>query len=143
MHHVAIFKKSWKLIDKILSGAKTIESRWSINKIPPWNSIKKGDLIFLKNSGDKVRAVVEVDLVLQFSNLDKDDVKELLKNNYNKIGIDPEDFSSFLSRFENKNNCILIYLKNARKIDPFKIKKEGFGNMASWLMVKDINSVKL
>ena len=71
MHHVAIFKKSWKLIDKILNGTKTIESRWSINKISPLDSINKGDLVFLKNSGDKVCAVAEVDLVMQFSNLNK------------------------------------------------------------------------
>ncbi|PIN81762.1 hypothetical protein COV13_00005 [Candidatus Woesearchaeota archaeon CG10_big_fil_rev_8_21_14_0_10_32_9] len=143
MHHVAIFKKSWKLIDKILNGTKVIESRWSVNKIAPWDSVRKGDLIFLKNSGDKVRAVVEVDLVVQFSNLNKNNVKEILIDNYQKIGIEPDKFSFFLKNFENKKNCILIYLKNAKKIEPFKIKKDGFGNMASWMIVKDVNSVKI
>jgi len=143
MHHVAIFKKSWKLIDKILNGTKTIESRWSINKISPLDSINKGDLVFLKNSGDKVCAVAEVDLVMQFSNLNKSIVNEILTQNYHKLGMNPDKLSFFLKYFENKKNCILIYLKNAKKIEPFKIKKDGFGNMSSWLIVEDINSIKI
>jgi len=42
MDHVAIMKRSWGLIPKILSGEKTIESRWYKKRIPPWNRISKG-----------------------------------------------------------------------------------------------------
>ena len=36
MDHVAIMKKSWGLIPKILDGRKKIESRWGIHKCSPW-----------------------------------------------------------------------------------------------------------
>ncbi|MEI7477466.1 MAG: hypothetical protein WCJ81_02865 [bacterium] len=39
MDHVAIMKKSRKLIPKIVSGEKTIESRWYQTKRAPWNTV--------------------------------------------------------------------------------------------------------
>lgn len=39
MHHLAILKKSWPLIPKILNKQKTIESRWYKVKCAPWNKI--------------------------------------------------------------------------------------------------------
>ena len=56
MDHVAIMNKRWKLIPKILDGSKTIESRWYVNKIKPWNSIKEDDKIYFKNSGEPITA---------------------------------------------------------------------------------------
>ena len=40
MEHVAIMKKSWGFIEKILGGQKTIESRWYSLKSKPWDNIK-------------------------------------------------------------------------------------------------------
>jgi len=39
MDHVAIMNKKWKLIDSIIVGQKTIESRWYKFKRDPWNEI--------------------------------------------------------------------------------------------------------
>lgn len=52
MHHVAIMKPSWKLIPKILSGEKTIESRWYQTRRAPWNGIAAGDVVYFKDSGE-------------------------------------------------------------------------------------------
>ena len=54
MDHVAIMNKSWGLIPKILSGSKTIESRWYKTKRTPWDKIAKGDTVYFKNSGEQV-----------------------------------------------------------------------------------------
>ena len=48
MEHVAIMKKSWGLTEKILTGAKKIESRWYKNKHTPWNRIKSGEIVYFK-----------------------------------------------------------------------------------------------
>ena len=56
MHHVAIMNKSWNLIPKIISGEKSIESRWYQTKRTPWDKIKAGDKIFFKNSGEAIIA---------------------------------------------------------------------------------------
>ena len=67
MNHVAIMNKRFgDLIPKILSGEKKIESRWSKNKISPWNKIKVGDVVYFKNSGGPVVAMAEVSRVEQF-----------------------------------------------------------------------------
>lgn len=44
MDHVAILRKDWKLLPKILSGEKTIESRWYQTKRGSYNKIKEGTL---------------------------------------------------------------------------------------------------
>ena len=45
MIHIAIMKKEWGLLEKILSGEKIIESRWYLNRSSPWGKIKKGEEI--------------------------------------------------------------------------------------------------
>ncbi len=50
MDHVAIMKKAWKLIPKILDGQKKVESRWGVNKCAPWGKIKVGDNVNLERA---------------------------------------------------------------------------------------------
>ena len=66
--HLAIFAPSY--IEKILTGEKTVEGRFSQPKIAPFETVKKGDIIFLKESGGKVLGQAEVDNVLYYENLD-------------------------------------------------------------------------
>ena len=139
MQHIAILKKSWNLLDKILSGEKTIESRWYKNKSAPWNKIKENELVYFKDSGSPVTIKTEVDKVLQFQNLTPRKVKQLL-NKYDKaIGIKTEDF---YEQLKNKNYCLLIFLKNPETIVPFDIDKTGFGLMSAWICVDDIERIK-
>ena len=65
MHHVAIMTKQWGLIPKILSGEKTIESRWYQTRRTPWDKASAGDTVFFKNSGEPVIAQASVAKVLQ------------------------------------------------------------------------------
>ena len=43
---------------------------------------------------------------------------------------------------KNKRYCIVIHLKNPKKIKPFAIDKTGYGAMASWLITDDIEKIK-
>ena len=133
MDHVAIMKKSWGLIPKILSGEKTIESRWYMARYPPWNRIYAGDIVYFKDSGEPVTARAEVSKVLQFRDLTPRKVREIL-DTYMK--------GSFYSLFEKKKYCMLILLKNPCAVEPFKINKSGFGISAAWMCVPDINKIK-
>lgn len=51
MHHIAIMNGPWNLIPKILSGEKTIESRWYRTRRAPWGGIRAGDTVYFKDSG--------------------------------------------------------------------------------------------
>jgi len=139
MDHVAILKKEWKLIDKILAGTKTIESRWYKSKSTPWNRIKAGEKVYFKNSGEPVSVKAEVAKVLQFD-LKNSKVKDILEKHGKAICID--DIPSSRSRLKDKKYCVLVFLKNVQKIMPFNIDKTGFGLMAAWLTVDDIGKIK-
>lgn len=65
--HLAILKQPY--LDYILSGQKTIESRFSRLKSAPFGVIKAGDIVLLKESGGKVKGEFEVDKVLFFENM--------------------------------------------------------------------------
>lgn len=129
MDHVAIMSKSFgDLIDQVLTGKKTVESRWSKNKIAPWNKIKIGEKVYFKNAGGPVIAVAEVEKVLQFDNLNPKKIRDIL----NKWPLVDYEWA------KSKNYCVLIFLKNPRPVKPFKIDKTGFGTGAAWMCVENI-----
>lgn len=143
MEHIAIMKKSWNLTQKILSGEKKIESRWYLNKSAPWGKIHSGETVYFKDSGEPVSLKAEVAKVLEFSELTPAAVKEILGQYGGVDGIKVSDADKFYERFKDKRYCILIFLKDPQKIEPFDINKSGFGNMAAWMCVEDINAIKL
>lgn len=131
--HVAIMKKSWGLLPKILTGEKTIESRWYLNKSRPWGNISAGETVYFKNSGEAVTVKAKVHKVLEFKNLTPKKVKEILEKY--KIG-------DFYENFKNKKYCILVFLKNPKKVKPFNINKSGFGAMSAWITIDNIDTIR-
>ena len=143
MDHVAIMKKSWKLTEKILSGEKRIESRWYKSKYSPWGRIKKGDIVYFKDSGEPVSIKAKVEKIITFSDLNPKKIKQILNKYAKDDGIDKNQLPMFFKRFKDKKYCLLIFLKEPKKIKPFYINKTGFGMMSAWLVVEDINKIKV
>lgn len=141
MHHVAIMKKSWKLIPKIVSGDKTIESRWYQTKRAPWGKAEIKDKVYFKNSGEMVTAEAEISKVLQFEIKNFSQAKDIVSKHGKQICIvnpKPETWGK-LPKY-----CILIFLKNPKSIPkPFAIDKKGYGSATAWMIVKDIKQVKI
>lgn len=142
MQHIAIMKKSWGLAKKIFNGQKKIESRWYMAKYAPWDRVKEGEVVYFKDSGDPVSLKAEVEKIIQFSDLTPNKVKEILAEYGDDDGIEKEKIPEFFERFKNKKYCLLIFLKNPRKINSFEINKKGFGMMAAWMVVKNVNKIK-
>ena len=143
MDHVAIMRKSWGLIPRILDGSKKIESRWSINKIVPWGKVKTGDMVYFKNSGEPVTVSAEVSKIKEFQNLDKNIVRKILEKYGGVGGIATSNVNSTIKWAERKKYCTLIYLKNPKKVKPFKIDKSGFGSACAWMCVENISKIKI
>lgn len=140
MEHLAILDKKRKLLTKILTGEKTIESRWYKSKVAPWGNIKAGEIIYFKESGDPVRAKAEIAEVMQFY-LPQTDIPDLLEKYSKKIcftGPMPE----LIAWCRERKYCILLCLKNVEPIEPFEINKKGFGLMAAWISVDKIERIK-
>ena len=137
-------RKSWGLTRKILTGEKTIESRWYKNRYKPWGKIETGDDLYFKDSGSPVTIKTTVGKVSQFDRLTPKKVKELLKRyaEADGLGIEKKEINKYFQMFKNKKYCLIIFLKEPKKIKPFNIDKTGFGAMASWLVVDSINKLK-
>lgn len=135
MHHVAIMNKKWNLIPKILSGDKTIESRWYKNRAVPWNKVNEGDLVYFKNSGEKISAVAKVEDVKQFENINNELGREILNKYNDRILLEDRSW------IDGKNYCVLVFLKDAKPVEAFQINKKGFGSAAAWLVVENISEI--
>ncbi|OGC70242.1 hypothetical protein A2415_01060 [candidate division WWE3 bacterium RIFOXYC1_FULL_39_7] len=150
MDHVAILRKARiskndNLLGDILIGKKKIESRWYVNKISPWNQLNVGDHVYFKESGCSVTAVAVVSDVLQFENLTKESIKEILQKYGSKIapGTTDEKLQKWGDKLINKRYCILVFLENVQKLEPFEINKKGYGISSAWLCVGKIESVRI
>src|SRR2546425_598520 len=139
MHHVAIMKKSWGLIPKIISGEKTVESRWYKAKRTPWDKARAGDAVFFKNAGEPVMARAKISKVLQLEVKGLGDARRIIKEYGRRLRLvesDPKKWDT-LPKY-----CILIFLSNPRAVKPvFNIDKRGFGTGAAWISVENIGRI--
>ena len=142
MVHIAIMKKTWKLTEKILSGEKTVETRWYKNRVAPWGKIHEGEAVYFKDSGEPVTVVAEVAKVEQFEDIDETKRRKLISvygvNDTGNGKIDP----AIDAYTKGKRYCIFVHLKNPRRVEPFEIDKTGYGAMAAWLCANDISKLR-
>ncbi|TSD03460.1 MAG: hypothetical protein Athens071416_141 [Parcubacteria group bacterium Athens0714_16] len=142
MVHIAIMKKSWGFVPKILSGEKTIESRWYQTRRVPWGVITSDDVVYFKNSGEPITVQVVVSSCIQFSDLTPIKITKILNKYHKEIGILKKEKDDFFEKIKDKKYCILVFIKKPKKIKPFEINKKGFGMMSAWISVDDINMLK-
>ncbi|MGI5826687.1 MAG: hypothetical protein ACOX50_04730 [Patescibacteria group bacterium] len=142
MHHIAIMKKSWGFLEKILERKKTIESRLYLSKHIPWNRVNNGDTIWIKNSGEPVVAKATVANVLQYENLTNEKIDEIMRIYGQKITGSDQIPTSNTKYFSNKKYAILVFLSSVQKTEPFNIDKTGFGAMSAWICVGNIDTIR-
>jgi len=146
--HVAILRKASfgdHILADIIAGRKTIESRWYVNKIAPWDRISQGDTVYFKESGCHVTARAHISKVLQYTNLTPETVAEIITKYGKHIApnLPEEEFFVWAQNHSNKNYCILVFLEKVARVSPFDIDKKGFGSACAWLVVDDIRKIVL
>ena len=125
--HIVILKK--KYYDKVLSGEKSIESRWSYNKSLPYQKVNVGDELLIKQTGKDVTLIANVSKV-EFYELTPEIVEQLRVRYGKQIGTDKiEDWAGTM----NKKFCSLVWFDNIKQVKPLKVKRS---NGAGWLIVK-------
>ena len=140
MDHLAILSKKSKLLDKILSGEKTIESRWNIPRITPYENVSPGDTIYFKESGvPEVTAKATAKETLFFGDLTLSKIEKILQQYASSIGVG----KSYAQEIKNRKYCTLVFLEDVQEIEPFKIDKTGYGTGCAWITVEDIKTIKL
>ena len=127
MQHIAILRQPF--FNMVLSGEKTIESRWSMHKAAPYGKVNIGDEILLKETGKNVTATAIVKDV-KYYELTPEMVEEIRIKYGKQIGTDKfEDWKDTLQ----KKYCTLIWLEDVKHISPIKVQKS---NGAGWIVIK-------
>lgn len=82
--HLAIFKGEGA--SEILSGKKTVESRFSRFKLAPFGMISTGDLVYIKPSGKDIIGQFRVKKVIFYDGLTGQDLEDIRKTFGRPIG---------------------------------------------------------
>ncbi len=90
--HIAIFSPG--MGEKILSGEKTVESRFSKSKVPPYSEVSVGDIIYIKVSGKDIIGQFRVKKVICFEGLTLEDVKAIREQYGDQILADENFWST-------------------------------------------------
>ncbi len=133
-YHLVILKKLY--LDKILNGSKHVELRLTRTKCPPFDSVKVGDTLFLKQSSGPVCAIARAGSVKQFSNLTPSKIADL-KTEYNHLIGGAKDYWKLKS---DSRFATLIWLKNIKTIKPVRIYKKDW---RAWVVLKKPNDFGL
>lgn len=123
--HLAIFTEL--AITQILTGQKTVETRFSQKRIVPFGVVSSGDTVFMKLSGHDICGQFKVKKVVSFENLDSNDWA-VIKKSYGKelsIGEEALDEKYFEARKFAKYGTVLFIDQVEQLItSPFTFKKK-------------------
>lgn len=126
--HLAIFKGNGA--ELILSGKKTIESRFSKRKDPPFALLACGDLVYIKPSGKDIIGQFKVKKVIFYDGLTWDDILDIKERFGKEIALDESYWGS-------KNNAkygSLIFIGESSRFitSPIKIPKK---DLRGWVVL--------
>jgi len=126
--HLVILKKPY--LDLILTGQKTVESRFMRTKAPPFGRITDGDRLFFKQTSGPVYAIATAEYVRCFENLTTEKLMEL-KQQYNHL-IKADD--EYWQAKADSRAGFLVWLKDLQRIEPVRINKKDW---RSWVVLTE------
>lgn len=121
--HLGIFSEPY--LSYMLDGKKTIESRFSKNKILPYNNISKDDIVIMKKSSGNIVAYFTIRDVL-FFDLSITSIDKIKKKYNNELCLD----DIFWNSKKNSNYATLIIIDKLYNLNSFPIHKKG---MQTWI----------
>ncbi len=126
MLHLAIFTSGF--INKIFTGQKTIDGRFSKIRCMPFKSIEKGDLILMKKSGGPITGYFISGKVKFFSDINENKLKSIVKKYWDELALTKNFWNS---KKKNTKYLTLIGIKKPTKFRiPVAVKKKG---LSGWI----------
>lgn len=125
--HIAILSHK-SVLDKILSGEKTIESRFSRVKSLPFGVVVPGDTLYFKLSGGMVMARARVAALEEYDNLTPRQIEDLARKYERELAISPD----FLVRKLESKFASLIFLEQVEPCEPWTYKQDG---RSGWIIL--------
>lgn len=130
--HLAVLVEPY--LTYILEGRKTIESRFSKNRVPPFERVRVGDLVFLKRAAGPVVGVMHVE---------RTDFLLLNDETWPQVralsGPLCADAGFWLARAE-KHYATLLYVGAVRALRPFRVQKT---DRRAWVILRDACQLEL
>lgn len=128
-------KKGEKVLDKILSGSKTMIIRAAAGRKIPHSRVFAGEkLYFMQKGSGKIIAMAIVSNVENYVKLSEDEIEDVLNKNQDKLNLTDKQ----RTRWHKKCIC-LVEFTNIEEIEPLEFDHQG--NMDDWLIIEKIEDV--
>jgi len=127
--HLAIFSEP--LLQKLMTGAKVLESRFSVNKISPFGKIRPGDIVVVKKTGGPIVAAFISGIVYCEANLTPDMIEDMKFKHSKNLGLSTDDV--FWGKKIHSKYATLINITNLKELSPYSIEKK---DRIGWVVVK-------
>lgn len=125
--HIAILSHK-SVLDRIMKGEKTIESRFSRVKSLPFGQVAAGDLVYFKLSGGAIMGKAQVAAVEEYDDLTPSRVEELARRYEQQLAISVD----FLARKLESKFASLIFLQDIEPCTPWNYKQDG---RSGWIVL--------
>lgn len=132
--HLAIMKRP--VIEAILNGEKTIETRFSQHKIAPFGKVSVGETIYMKPPGEDIIGQFKVKKVIFYEGLSPEDLDKIFADFGKQIGIgDKKTDENYHQEKRNSSYGTLIFISESERFitSPIKIKKS---DMRGWVVLE-------
>ncbi len=128
-------KKGERVLDKILTGEKTMIVRGAAGrKIPHSRVFEKERIYFMEKGSALISASAVVKNVWNYTKLTEDEITKILEDNQPKLNLSEKQ----KIRWHKKCLC-LVEFENVEKITPMAFEHQG--NMDDWLILEKIEDV--
>ncbi|MBS3087598.1 hypothetical protein J4226_03295 [Candidatus Pacearchaeota archaeon] len=139
-HVVYVDAKALEM-EALVSGEKSMIIRGATGRKLPYGRVDVGDgLYFIRNNGEGlIRAWGRVTSVFNSEELSEIESFALVEDNMEELALSDAQ----KKKWGGKRYLVLIGVGKVKEVKPFEIDKSEFGNMDDWLIVGDIERVKV
>jgi hypothetical protein len=135
MVHLVYCDNKEKVLEKILSGKKTVVVRGAAGKKIPHSRVFAGEaLYFMKKGTASITATATVKEVQNYVKLSDEEITKTLEANQGKLNLTERQ----KERWHKKCLC-LVEFEQVREIAPLAFDHQG--NMDDWLIIEKIEDV--
>jgi hypothetical protein len=141
MDHVVYLDANAKELDLLLSFKKTMIIRGATGRKLPYGRVDLNDVLYFINNNAEglVRASARVKNVINSNRLTEEQSAGLIDQYQDGLQLSKKQYD----RWAGKRYLVLIEVRDVVGIKPFRIDKSNFGNMDDWLMVEQIEKVRI
>ena len=128
-------KKGEKVLDKILSGTKTMVVRGAAGRKIPHSRVFEGEqLYFMEKGSALITATAIVKAVQNYVKLSDEEITKVLSDNQNKLNLSEKQKAHW-----HKKCLCLVEFENVEEITPLAFEHQS--NMDDWLILEKIEDV--